>query len=123
MRRLAAWCCALALLGGCATAELAPRVTKEDVVELARAGADAQWIIDRLVETRTVIFLNASDFVDLHARGVPQEVLDWMQAAQVHEIRRREAMLYGDPFGPCAWPPRQAWHPRYGWRFSGWPCW
>ncbi len=114
----------LVLLGGCATADLAPRVTKEDVIELARAGADAGWIIDRLVETRTILFLSASDLVELHAQGVPQEVLDWMQAAQIHELRRREAMFHGHaPFGPCSWPGRPGWNPRYGWRFSSSPCW
>lgn len=123
MRWLASCLCALALLGGCATGELAPRVTKEDVVELARAGADAEWIIDRLVETRTILFLTASDLVELHAKGVPQAALDWMQLAQMQELRRREAMLQGGPFGPCSWPGRPGWEPRYGWRFSSWPCW
>ena len=124
MRTLATATLVLALLAGCATVDPVPRVTKEDLVELARAGADADWIIDRLVETRTILFLSASDLVELHAQGVPQEVLDWMQAAQMHELRRREAMLYGGgPFGPCAWPGRPGWEPRYGWRFSAWPCW
>ena len=93
MRTLATAALALALLAGCATVDPAPRVTKEDLVEL-------------------------------HAQGVPQEALDWMQAAQMHELRRREAMMYGGgPFGPCSWPGRPGWEPRYALRFNAWPCW
>ncbi len=123
MRRLAIVLAALLVCAGCATTEPVPRVSKEDIVELARAGADARWIIDRLVETGTVLRLSASELVELHAQGVPQEVLDWMQAAQIQDIRRRDALLHGSPFGPCPWPPRPAFHPLYGWRFSPWPCW
>ncbi len=111
----------VAALAGCASVDVAPRVTREDVIELARAGADANWIIDRLRETRTVLALTASDIVQMRDGGVPAEVLDWMQAAQIDEIRRREAMIYGSPFGPCGWPPRQVYHPRFGWRFAPWP--
>lgn len=123
MRRLVLLALAL-LAAGCASVEPSPRVTREDVVELARAGADAKWIIDRLRETRTVLALTASDFVELHAQGVPQEALDWMQRAQIEELRRRDAVFYGSPYGPCGVSPRaQLWHPATGWRFNPWPCW
>jgi hypothetical protein len=110
-----------AVLAGCASTDPTPRVTRDDVVELARAGADARWIIERLHETGTVLALTASDIVRMRDAGVPTEVLDWMQATHIQEIRRREAMIYGSPFGPCGWPPRQVYHPRFGWRFAPWP--
>jgi len=112
------------VLSACAGLEPRPEVTKEHVVELARSGADAKWIIDRLRETGTVLMLSAGDIVSMHRDGVPQEVLDWLQAVQIAEIRRREAMfihMYGDPFARCTWPQHLLFHPRQRWHYSPWP--
>jgi hypothetical protein len=124
MRRLA-YALAFAALAGCASVDPVPAVSKAEIVELARAGADAQWIIDRLAETGTLLQLSASDIIEMHQAGVPPEVLEWMQAAHLQEMLRRQAMFdqmyYGRPFGRCAWPPQYGFHPRFGWRVRPWP--
>lgn len=115
---------AAALLAGCASVDTAPAVTRDDVVALAKAGADAQWIIDRLRETGTVLALSAGDILAMHRDGVPKEVLDWMQAEQIAEIRRRDAMfghMGGSPFYRCPFPPQRVFHPRFGWHYAPWP--
>lgn len=106
--------------------ETRPTMTQEEIVSLAKSGADAKFIIKRLQETNTVMALSAGEIVKLHGEGVPQEALDYMQAAQMAEIRRREMMFshmyYGMPFGHnCMFPPSPVFHPRFGWRFVPYP--
>jgi len=102
MRALLAALC-LALLSGCAALEPRPAPLGEaEVVRLARAGETPESIIARLEDSRTVLPLSASDIVRLHEQGVPAPVLDWLQNAQIEEIRRREAFARCyryDPFG------------------------
>lgn len=125
MRRLLAALVIAIAAGGCATLDEAPRVTRQDIIELAKAGADAAWIIDRLKETGTILKLSAGDIVEMHKAGVPAAILDWMQAEYLAEVRRRQAMFdhlyYGGPFGPCGWPPQYVYHPRFGWHVTPWP--
>ena len=54
------------LLAGCATVSHPPPMTREDVVQMAKAGEPPVAIIRRLQETGTVFALNASDLVRLH---------------------------------------------------------
>jgi hypothetical protein len=112
---------ALALaLTGCATLGGPPPLTAEQVVAMAKAGEPADAIIKRLRETYTVIPLSASDMVRLNKEGVPTEVLDYLQFAQLNEIRRREqlsSMMY--PYAgygpyPCGWRYRFAPGPAFG---------
>jgi hypothetical protein len=102
---------ATALLAGCATVERPKPLAAADIVAMAKAGRSAQQIIEELKRTDTVLPLQASDIVALHEAGVPDEVLDWMQAAQIQEIRwrdRNSAYYWYGPmnrgFGPCPWP-------------------
>ncbi len=122
-RLLACLLAAAALLSGCATLTGPPPLTREDIVRLSKAGEPPQAIIDRLNATGTVIPLTGSDIVRLHQQGVSEEVLDYLQQAQIAEMRRREAMLYGmyppysySPFYGCGW---RRFHP-YGWDPWGW---
>ncbi len=100
----------LLLAGGCATLERPTPLTGADVVALAKEGRTAQQIIDELRRTSTVLPLQASDIVALHDSGVPNEVLDYLQRAQIEDIRwrdRNSAFWYGPMhpgFGPCPWP-------------------
>lgn len=99
-------------LGACATTEPRPApLTGADIVERVRAGQPAAEIVAELQRTRTVLPLQASDFVALHDQGVPPEVLDYLQRAQIDEIRwrdRNSAYYWYGPmnrgFGPCPWP-------------------
>ena len=98
------------LLGGCASMEPRPApLTGEEIVRLSKSGEPAAAIIRRLEESRTVLLLSAADIVRLHQAGVAQEVLDYLQRAQIQAIRRRDALdrafgwPYASPF-TCPWP-------------------
>jgi hypothetical protein len=100
-----------ALAGGCATVEGPKPLTGAEIVALAKDGKPPQQIIDELKRTDTVLPLQASDIVALHEAGVPNEVLDYLQAAQINDIRWRDRnssfYWYGTlnrGFGPCPWP-------------------
>jgi len=117
---------AAALLAGCAVFEPRPAsLTREDVVRLARAGEPAPGIIRKLEESETVLLLSASDILRLHKEGVPQEVLDYLQRAQIEAIRRRDALdrAFAWPYATsfhCPWPPYGLYPHAFGgmWR---WP--
>lgn len=108
------------LAGGCAGFEPGPPpLSRADVVQLTRSGEAPGTIVERLKSTQTVLWLSAADIVELRAAGVAIEVLDYLQAAQLAEMRRRsqfDQLLYGpeqSPFSRCpAYPPT-------GGRFSG----
>lgn len=102
---------ALLLLAGCATVEPRPKpLSGAEIVVLAREGKSPRQIIEELKRTDTVLPLQASDIVALHQSGVPNEVLDFLQRAQIDDIRwrdRNSAFWYGPlnrGFGPCPWP-------------------
>lgn len=117
----------LLLAAGCATVERPKPLTGADVVALAREGKTPQQIIGELKRTDTVLPLQASDFIKLHEAGVPPEVLDYMQRAQIDEIRWRDRysqMYWYGPygplyrgFGPCPWPG-----PMRPYRGGAWGC-
>ncbi len=114
----------LLVLAGCATLDGPPPLTGADIVFLAKSGKAAPEIIAELRRTGTVLPLQASDIVALHESGVPKEVLDYLQRAQIDEIRWRDrysqSYWYGPGFyrgwGPCPFPP-----PRY-YRGGPWGC-
>ena len=103
----------LLLSAGCATLDQAPPLTGADIVARARERKTPQEIIEELKRTNTVLPLQASDIVRLHEAGVPDEVLDHLQRAQIEEIRWRDRFSYGywygpgyyRGFGPCPFPP------------------
>ncbi len=78
------------LLGGCATLDSPPPLSGAEIVELARAGKTAPEIIAELQRTDTVLALAASDIVNLHEAGVPDEVLDYLQRVQIDALLWRE---------------------------------
>lgn len=103
----------LLLLVGCATLDGTAPLTGADIVILAKSGKTAPEIIEELKRTYTVLPLQASDILSLHESGVPKEVLDHLQRAQIDEIRWRDrysqSFWYGPGFyrgfGPCPFPP------------------
>lgn len=117
---LAAGCLVAVLLGGCAAFDPGPPpLTSAEVIQLSKAGEPAASIIDRLRKTRTLLWLSATDIVNLRQAGVANDVLDYLQAVQIAETRRRgqfEQMLYGPEMSPFS---RCAGHPFPGERFNG----
>lgn len=117
--RFLLFACAL-IAAGCASLEPGPApLARTDVVQLTKSGQAPAAIIERLKSTQTVLWLSAKDIVELREAGVAIEVLDYLQAAQLAEMRRRsqfDHLLYGPeqtPFSRCpAFPPT-------GGRFSG----
>ncbi|MEW5863038.1 MAG: hypothetical protein AB1773_05520 [Pseudomonadota bacterium] len=110
MRRLGFFVVALAL-SGCATLELPRPLTEAQIVALARERRPPAQIVEELKRTRTVLALGAADILRLHEAGVPVEVLEYLQRAQMDSIRWRARSAYGccGPLyrgvGPCPWPP------------------
>ncbi len=119
--RLAALVCVAALLvGGCAAFDPGPPpLTRADVVQLSKSGETPAALVARLQSTGTVLWLSAADIIELRDAGVSPMVLDYLQAAQLADMRRRaqfEQLLYGPertPFSRCGgFPPS-------GGRFNG----
>jgi hypothetical protein len=93
---------AFLLLQGCAALSGPPPLTRDEVIAMAKAGESPRGMIEKLRETGTVLPMSASEILRLNQAGVPSEVLDWLQAAQMAELRRREALfsgMYGCPLG------------------------
>ncbi len=108
LRQLAAAFSVALLVGACAGLEPGPPpLTAADIVQLSKAGEAPASIVDRLGKSGTVLWLSASELVSLGEAGVANQVLDYLQAVQMAEVRRRsqfEQMLYGpemSPFSRC----------------------
>lgn len=106
--------------GGCASFDPGPPpLSKQDVVELSKAGTPPAAIVERLRSTGTILWLGAPEIIELSQSGVSTEVLDYLQTAQMKELRFRaqfDQLLYGperSPFSRCGGPNQS------GGRFSG----
>jgi hypothetical protein len=92
-------------LAGCAALDAPEALNGAQIVELAREGKTAPEIIAELQRTGTVLSLQASDIVRLHEAGVPDEVLDYLQYAQIEELLWRERSSYwGTYYRYGTWP-------------------
>jgi hypothetical protein len=106
--------------GGCASFDPGPPpLSKQEVVQLSKAGTPPAAIVERLTSTGTILWLSAPEIVELSQSGVSPEVLDYLQKAQMNELRLRaqfDQLLYGperSPFSRCGGPAP------WGGRFSG----
>ncbi len=114
MQRLSLLVCAsaLALLAGCASSPpLPPPLEPAEIVRLSKEGMPAKDIIARLHASQAVYTLDAAELVRLSQEGVPVEVLNYLQATQIDQLRReaeRQSWYGRDPFfwGPFyrPWP-------------------
>jgi hypothetical protein len=105
MRKLALLL-SVALIAGCASMDRPKPLAGADIVMLAQSGKSAPEIIEELKRTDTVLPLQASDYVRLHESGVPDAVLDYLQMAQINDIRQRERYSIYQGYGPfpCTGP-------------------
>ena len=114
------------LLGGCATLARPESLTMDQVIAASKAGEAPPALIKRLQDSYTVLPLSATDIVRLHEEGVAPEVLDYLQRAQIAEVRRREALFssaYGCPWGGRLYPPGfSRLYPYPRWPMGPWGC-
>jgi hypothetical protein len=76
---------AAALVAGCASPPpLPPPPTTAEIVQMAKEGASAEAIIQRIEALRGVYPLPASELARLRAEGVPDQVIDYMQRTFVN---------------------------------------
>jgi hypothetical protein len=109
--RTLGFCLLLLFFAGCATVPAPAPLSPADVVALSKDGKSPKEIIAELQRTNTVMPLRASDYVALHNEGVADEVINYLQLAQIEDARWRERNLYwGWGYGP-------------GWGYGGFgPC-
>lgn len=96
-RRLLVACAlgALLVVPGCATLgfhrQPAPlRIGR--IVQMSRQGVPPEKIIEQMRKSGTVYRLSSAQIVDLHERGVPYSVLDYMQQAYVQSVRNQQRL-------------------------------
>jgi len=99
------------LLAGCATTPAPPPVTVEQVVMMSQEGVVPDEIIAKMEDSDTVYRLSGSELARLKERGVPDEVLDYMQDTYVDYERSRVYRHYDPWWGP----PYAAAYPYWGW--------
>lgn len=75
-----------------------PPPTAEDVVKMAADKLPAAEIIKRMQDSGAVYRLRASELVKLHARGVPDEVIDYMQETWLAAVRLEQARIEADQY-------------------------
>lgn len=78
-------------LGACAAFRPPDPISVAEIVRMSRAGVSPEVIIDRIHQTRSVYPLSAGDFARLHAQGVPEAVLNYMQQTYFDEVARQQA--------------------------------
>lgn len=106
MQRLSLLVCAsaLALLAGCAVTP-PPPLEPAEIVRLSREGMPAKDIIARLQASQAVYTLDAAELVRLSQEGVPVEVLNYLQATQIDQLRREAERQYWYGRDPFFWGP------------------
>jgi len=66
------------------------RYSIDDIVKMANSGVPSREIIARLQAANGFYPLRPSEYVLLHQRGVPDDVLDYMQETYVRQVRHEE---------------------------------
>jgi len=97
----------LLFFAGCVSVPAPAPLSPAEVVQMSKDGKSPAEIIAELQRTNTVMPLRASDYVALHNEGVADEVLNYLQLAQIEDARWRERSLY--------WGWGYGWGGYYGW--------
>lgn len=118
--RSACLCAVFALLSACAAfAPLPPPPSPQEIVAMAGEGKTVQDIIQRIDAAQGVYRLSASELAKLREQGVPDAVIDHMQATYLEAIRREEAWRQQSLYPAPGWPYRSPFnraHPYRWWR-------
>lgn len=82
----------LLVLAGCAS--FGPRVpppSLNDIVQMSKSNVPPDVIIRKIRDSGAVYPLSAATFAKLHADGVDDSVLNYMQLTYLEQVRRDEA--------------------------------
>lgn len=103
--KLAAALASAVLLGGCATfADNTPPLTIDALVSRAKAGESTESLLASLRGSRERFVLTGSDYAKLKERGLPDAVLDALQARAIEDARYDEWRRTQPDFFWRAWP-------------------
>jgi hypothetical protein len=80
----------------------------------------ADEIVKRMREARAVYRLPASALAKLHGRGVPDQVIDYMQRTYIAAERYDEYLRTRDVYLWSGWPSYRGIYP-YGYWYPYWP--
>jgi hypothetical protein len=77
------------LSAGCASPPARQAISVDEVVAMAGEGLPADAIIEKIQASRSVYPLPASRLLDLKQKGVPDQVLDYMEQTYLTEACRQ----------------------------------
>jgi hypothetical protein len=96
---------ATALFSGCATlGDSAPPLTIDSLVTRAKAGESTESLLASLRGSRERFVLTGSDYAKLKERGLPDPVLDALQARALEDVRYEEWRRSQPDFFWRSWP-------------------
>lgn len=110
---------ALVVAGCAAFAPLPAPPTPQELVAMAAEGKTAPEIIGRIEASQAVYRMSASELAKLREQGLPDAVIDYMQATYVEAVRREEAWRQQGLYPGAGWPYRSPFsrpYPFRGWR-------
>lgn len=94
---LCAWfliiaCLPILFLGSCAsvTGNGISKVTVPEIIEMTKAGASDQEIINEIQQSKTVYKLDGNAYARLRQIGVSDNVINYMQETYTDEIQNRQ---------------------------------
>lgn len=108
MRLLIALLFALTLAGCATLGQPVKTYSADEIIDLTKAGRPANEIIGALEDGRGSYAFKASELARMGQAGVPAEVLDYLQARMIADVRRDERWRndpYFYPWGPYWWRP------------------
>ncbi|MBI4229028.1 MAG: hypothetical protein HY693_04815 [Deltaproteobacteria bacterium] len=79
-------------LGSCAsvTSNTPSKVTVSQIIEMTKAGASNQEIINEIQQSKTVYKLDGNQYARLRQTGVSDNVINYMQETYTDEIQKRQ---------------------------------
>lgn len=90
--RLSAILVVYLVLAGCATVAAREPVTVGQIVAMAQAGTPSTDIIAKIRDSDTVYRLKASQLAELERKGVPPDVINYMQKTYLEAVRRDQSV-------------------------------
>lgn len=89
--------CVVTSACGCAALNRPAPPTLDELVAMTAHGTSDEQVISRLRNSTALYRLSAAQVVELHARGVSTEVIDYMLESYVEQELRRQRLLHDDP--------------------------